>query len=97
MSMDLPVGLTFDVEEHHRIEAAAHLKCPPELRTEYAGRMDDATRWLLDVLDERGVKAAFFVVGRSRNRPAFVRKWSMRGTRSQTIAGITTASFASHR
>lgn len=75
MNTEVPVALTFDVEEHHRIEAAAHLDCTPELRAEYAGRMDDVTRWLLDVLDERGIKATFFVVGQiADSHPGLVRK-----------------------
>src|SRR5262245_28332263 len=75
MNMEVPVALTIDVEEHHRIEAAAHLSCTPELKAVYAGRMDDSTRWLLDVMDERAIKATFFVVGQvAESHPALVRK-----------------------
>jgi len=69
------IGLSFDVEEHHRIEAAAHLVVPSALRTTYAQRMDEATRWLLDVLGDRGIKATFFVVGEiAKSFPSLVRR-----------------------
>jgi polysaccharide deacetylase family protein (PEP-CTERM system associated) len=57
------VVFSFDVEEHHRIEAAFGITCSPERKSEYADRMEAATRRLLDLLDETGVKATFFVVG----------------------------------
>lgn len=67
------VVLSFDVEEHDRIEAAAGLECPPALRREYADRMERATRRLLDALDEAGAKATFFVLGEiARSRPRLV-------------------------
>jgi polysaccharide deacetylase family protein (PEP-CTERM system associated) len=59
-----PIILSFDVEEHDRIEAAAGYDCPPALRAEYACRMEAATRRLLDLLAQHGTKATFFVVGR---------------------------------
>lgn len=68
------VVLSFDVEEHDRIEAAAGLECPPSLRREYADRMERTTRRLLDTLDEVGAKATFFVLGEiARARPRLVR------------------------
>lgn len=54
---------SFDVEEHHRIEAAVGLDCPSDLKTDYARRMEQTTRWLLDLLAETGMKATFYVVG----------------------------------
>jgi polysaccharide deacetylase family protein (PEP-CTERM system associated) len=59
----MPVCFTFDVEPHDRIEAAAGLSCPPDLRRAYARSMDACTRWLLDTLGEFDAKATFFVVG----------------------------------
>jgi polysaccharide deacetylase family protein (PEP-CTERM system associated) len=59
----LQVILSFDVEEHHRIEAAAGLAIDPALQAHCAQRMDVATRWVLDELGRRGIKATFFVVG----------------------------------
>lgn len=55
--------LSFDVEEHHRIEAAVGLACSPELKAIYAGRMEDRTRKILDLLAAAGAKATFYVVG----------------------------------
>ena len=57
------VILSFDVEEHHRIEAAAGLAIDPALQAHCAERMDVTTRWLLDQLGERGISATFFIVG----------------------------------
>jgi polysaccharide deacetylase family protein (PEP-CTERM system associated) len=68
------IVLSFDVEEHHRIEAAAGLHVPSSLRTSYADRMEDATRWLLDRLAAHDVTATFFIVGQiARTHPALVR------------------------
>ncbi|MBX9585114.1 MAG: polysaccharide deacetylase family protein [Gemmataceae bacterium] len=76
-----PAGVTaasfvasFDVEEHHRIEAAADLVVPAALRREYGRRMDLCTRRLLDDLAAAGVTATFFVVGDiTRTRPGLIR------------------------
>ena len=66
--------VSFDVEEHHRIEAAAGLAVGPALRAHYAERMDVATRWLLDELGRREIKATFFVVGDiAQTNPGLVR------------------------
>lgn len=65
---------SFDVEEHHRIEAAADLVVPAPLRREYGRRMEVCTRRLLDDLAAAGVAATFFVVGDiTRTRPGLVR------------------------
>jgi polysaccharide deacetylase family protein (PEP-CTERM system associated) len=55
--------ISFDVEEHHRIEAATGLTVSPELQRDYAARMDASTRRLLDQLAAAAVKATFYVVG----------------------------------
>jgi polysaccharide deacetylase family protein (PEP-CTERM system associated) len=66
--------LSFDVEEHHRIEAAAGLPVARERRQEYGRRMERSTRRLLEHLAGAGVKATFFVVGEiARTSPALVR------------------------
>jgi polysaccharide deacetylase family protein (PEP-CTERM system associated) len=68
------VILSFDVEEHFRIEAAAGLEVPPELRARYARRVGPTTYWLLDRLEDRGARATFFVVGQlAAADPALVR------------------------
>jgi polysaccharide deacetylase family protein (PEP-CTERM system associated) len=65
---------SFDVEEHHRIEAAVGLTVSAELRAEYAARMEAATRRLLDQLAAARVLATFYVVGEiARTHPALVR------------------------
>ena len=74
------VILTFDVEERHRIEAAAGLAMPPDLKAHYAERMDLSTRWLLDLLDRSGIKATFFIVSEiARHNPSLVRDISAAG------------------
>src|SRR5262245_36906590 len=74
------VVLSFDVEEHHKIEAAAGLDCPPDRAAHYADRMESATRWLLEALGSRGLRATFFVVGEiARDRPALVRAMAEAG------------------
>jgi polysaccharide deacetylase family protein (PEP-CTERM system associated) len=68
------VVLSFDVEEHYRIEAAAGLEIAAELRERYGGRMRDVTLWLLERLAELGHRATFFVVGQiARTDPELVR------------------------
>jgi len=55
--------LSFDVEEHYRIEAAVGIDCPQSLRDDYAARMDTTTRKLLDLLARHDTHATFFIVG----------------------------------
>jgi polysaccharide deacetylase family protein (PEP-CTERM system associated) len=57
------VILSFDVEEHHKIEAAAGLQIGAAQQAYYRGRVGLATRWLLELLEEKGILATFFVVG----------------------------------
>jgi len=65
---------SFDVEEHYRIEAASGLACSLELKLEYARRMEDATRQLLDQLANSNATATFYIVGEiARSHPALVR------------------------
>jgi polysaccharide deacetylase family protein (PEP-CTERM system associated) len=66
--------VSFDVEEHHRIEAAAGLSLPPAREAYYSGRLVPATRWVLDQLARSGVQATFFVLGTiARDHPDLVR------------------------
>ncbi len=66
--------LTFDVEEHWRIEAAAGLVHGPERKSYYAARVGPAVRWLLDELARCGTRATFFILGElARQQPALVR------------------------
>jgi polysaccharide deacetylase family protein (PEP-CTERM system associated) len=66
--------LSFDVEEHYRIEAASGLTSTIEQKSEYSKRLDFTTRYLLDQLAEFGAKATFFVVGEiAATNPALVK------------------------
>lgn len=68
------VILSFDVEEHYRIEAAAKLHIAPEVKARYAERLLPTTCWLLEQLAQRSIQATFFVVGEiARHQPALVR------------------------
>lgn len=68
------VILSFDVEEHDRIEAASGLRVGPESRAHYRGRLVPSTQWILDVLQARSIKATFFVVGQiAEHSPGLVR------------------------
>src|SRR5262249_37927778 len=49
------VIVSFDVEEHYRIEAAVGLTVDPARKAAYAERMEDSTRWLLDCLAARNI------------------------------------------
>ncbi len=64
---------SFDIEEHHRIEAAVGLAVSAELKADYAARMEASTRRLLDQLAAAKVLATFYVVGEiARTHPKLV-------------------------
>lgn len=66
--------ISFDIEEHHRIEAAVGLTVPADQQAEYARRMETTTRQLLEQLAAAGVPATFFIVGEiARTHPVLVR------------------------
>jgi polysaccharide deacetylase family protein (PEP-CTERM system associated) len=66
--------LSFDVEEHHRIEAATGLQIAASLPEHYRTRLEPSTRWLLDQLAEHGIKATFFVVAKiAEHNPELIR------------------------
>jgi polysaccharide deacetylase family protein (PEP-CTERM system associated) len=68
------VVLSFDVEEHFRIEAAAGLEVEPALKQHYCQRLEPSTRWLLEQLDRLRLKATFFVVGQlARSHAGLIR------------------------
>jgi polysaccharide deacetylase family protein (PEP-CTERM system associated) len=74
------VILSFDVEEHYRIEAAAHLFVGDDYRQQCSRRLDESTRWLLHRLGEQGIQATFFIVGQiARHNPDLVRAISRAG------------------
>jgi len=71
---EAPVILSFDVEEHYRIEAAAGLSLDPDLKARSGGRLVPATDWVLDLLGRHGIQATFFIVGEiARTDPGLVR------------------------
>src|SRR5262249_5296897 len=57
------VVLSFDVEEHHRIEAAAGMDVGTHGRAYYRDRMEAVTFWVREQLAARDVRAPFSVVG----------------------------------
>jgi polysaccharide deacetylase family protein (PEP-CTERM system associated) len=70
----MSIILSFDIEEHDRIEAARGLTINGQQQAHYRQRMDYATRWLLDQLAARGAPATFFIVGQiAQTNPGLVR------------------------
>ena len=63
MNASTAVVLSFDVEEHYRIEAAARLTVPDDLKRDYAARMETCTRRLLAQLAAADAPATFYIVG----------------------------------
>jgi polysaccharide deacetylase family protein (PEP-CTERM system associated) len=73
-SIPVPVVLSFDIEEHHRIEAAAGLEVEATLQGDYRQRMCRVTGWILEKLAERNIPATFFIIGQiARDDPGLVR------------------------
>jgi polysaccharide deacetylase family protein (PEP-CTERM system associated) len=74
LAAPLQTIVSFDVEEHHRIEAAAGLSVPAALQEYYSGRLVSSSHWLLEQLARSGVRATFFVLGAiARDHPELVR------------------------
>ena len=74
MTPTAAVVLSFDVEEHFRIEAAAGLVVPDAAKRDYADRMEAATRKLLAKLAAAATPATFYVVGEiAESHPRLVR------------------------
>src|SRR5262245_12876755 len=68
------VILSFDVEEHHRIEAAAGIEIDPATKVHHDARVEPATRWLLAQLDRAAIQATFCIVGEyAKSNPSLVR------------------------
>jgi polysaccharide deacetylase family protein (PEP-CTERM system associated) len=94
--------LSFDVEEHHRIEAAAGLSVPSSSQAEYGRRMEATTRWLLEQLAATRQKATFFILGEiGRSHPHLVRdihdaghEVASHGWNHQRLHHLTPASLA---
>jgi polysaccharide deacetylase family protein (PEP-CTERM system associated) len=79
-SQQLKVVLSFDVEEHFRIEAAAGLEISSGLKAHCCERLELSTRWILDQLDQHEIKATFFVVGEiARSHPVLIQAMANAG------------------
>ncbi len=66
--------LSFDIEEHDRIESAAGLSVSADEAAVYQRRAVDATGWLLDRLAHHATCATFFILGEfAARRPDLVR------------------------
>jgi polysaccharide deacetylase family protein (PEP-CTERM system associated) len=73
--MSSPLILSFDIEEHHRIEAASGWICPPDRQLEYSRRMERTTQEILDRLAQHHIQATFFVVGKiAEDHPKLIRR-----------------------
>jgi polysaccharide deacetylase family protein (PEP-CTERM system associated) len=73
-ALQLEIILSFDVEDHHSIEAAAGLWIDPELQAHCRERVEPPTRWILDQLGQRNISATFFIVGEiARRDPRLIR------------------------
>ena len=99
---ELPhVVLSFDVEEHFRIEAAAGLAIALDLKHHYCERLAPSVSWLLDQLERRAIKATFFVLGQiAQQHAALVRTihWAghevaSHGWDHRRFHNLTTAAF----
>jgi polysaccharide deacetylase family protein (PEP-CTERM system associated) len=72
--------LSFDVEEHYRIEAAAGLSIDDDRKAHYRRRLDTSTHWLLDLLAQAETRATFFIVGQiAEHNPALIRRIAREG------------------
>jgi polysaccharide deacetylase family protein (PEP-CTERM system associated) len=70
----LQIVLSFDLEEHFRIEAAVGLPTDAALETYYGARLNVSTRWLLDELAARDIRGTFFVLGQTADdNPKLIR------------------------
>ncbi len=70
----IPFILSFDVEEHNRIEAAVGLEVDSKLKGDYRERMTRMTEWILEKLADGNIRATFFIVGQIGNEnPKLVR------------------------
>jgi len=66
--------LSFDVEEHYLIEAAAGVSIDEGMQARYRARLGPETDWLLEQLAEHDIKATFFIVGQiAEHTPGLVR------------------------
>ena len=66
--------LSFDVEEHWRIEAASGLTFDEGRKSYYAARVGPTVQWILDELGRHDHRATFYFVGQlAHSQPNLVR------------------------
>jgi len=72
-------ALTIDVEEYFHVENLRPV-APPSRWDTFSSRVEGSVERLLDLLDERSVRATFFVLGWvAQRRPGLVRRIARRG------------------
>jgi len=72
---DHRIILSFDIEEHHRIESAAGVVVPHHAQARYLEDAERSTDWLLGLLGEFGIRATFFILGElGYRRPGLVKR-----------------------
>lgn len=70
----LRVLLSFDIEEHHRIEEAMGMPINDQRKSYYRDRMETMTRWILEMLAARQIQATFFIIGEiALTQPGLIR------------------------
>ncbi len=78
-SVEPPLALSVDVEDYYQVQAFAHI-VPRAAWPSYPARVSGNTRRLLDLFDEAGATATFFVLGWvARNDPDLVKEIARRG------------------
>jgi polysaccharide deacetylase family protein (PEP-CTERM system associated) len=95
------IVISFDVEEHYRIEAATGLTLDEAQQAHYVERLVPSTHWLLDQLARFEARATFFIVGEiARHNPALVRaihaaghEVASHGWDHQRVLAMTPAAF----
>ncbi len=78
-SLEPPLALSVDVEDYYQVQAFARI-VPRTAWPTYPARVSGNTRRLLDLFDEAGATATFFVLGWvAKNDPDLVREIARRG------------------
>jgi polysaccharide deacetylase family protein (PEP-CTERM system associated) len=75
LARPMPVLLSFDIEEHHRIEEAMGMPINDQRKSYYRDRMETTTRWILEILAARQIQATFFIVGEiAQTQPGLIKE-----------------------
>jgi polysaccharide deacetylase family protein (PEP-CTERM system associated) len=74
------VVVSFDVEEHYRIESAAGLELDADQKASHDDRLVPSCEWLLEQLGRHETRATFFILGQiARDYPKLVRDIDLAG------------------